>query len=268
MKWNVEGLCAERCYHGADETIAWSGFIVTDQGEFAEFLSGPVKDRLRDRERDDEFAAELQALATTGMASEFLEKLLNAVPASDTADIGEALAECVLESDRDREITWPWNTSRDRRTPRASLPGADLVGFCRHDGVVLLLFGEVKTSADKRVPPRVMSNRDGMPWQLGQNATELGIQHSLLKWLRSRCLTAELKGLYRAAVSRYVSSGGKEMLLVGVLLRDTTPAEGDVNRRVQELANRIGRPTQAELTVLYLPASICDWKDICQGRAT
>ena len=48
-------------------------------------------------------------------------------------------------------VDWPWNTVRNRRTPRASLPGADLVGFYRENDTVLLLFGEVKTSSDTTV---------------------------------------------------------------------------------------------------------------------
>ena len=82
------------------------------------------------------------------MATEFVERLLKAVPEPEGWEVGEALAECALERDSGREVHWPWNTVRDRRTPRASLPGTDLVGFCRQGATVLLLFGEVKTGED------------------------------------------------------------------------------------------------------------------------
>ena len=98
----------------------------------------------------------MRGLATTGMNTEFVERLLNAVPGPKNWEIGEALAECMLAAGPRCEIRWPWHSVRDCRTPRASLPGADLVGFCRKGEVVLLLFGEVKTSQDESSPPRVM----------------------------------------------------------------------------------------------------------------
>ena len=74
------------------------------------------------------------------MATEFVERLLNSLPNTKDWEIGEALAECALQSDSEHDVSWPWNTVCDRRTPRASLPGADLVGFLREDEDVFLLF--------------------------------------------------------------------------------------------------------------------------------
>ena len=45
---------------------------------------------------------------------------------------------------------------RDRRTPRASLRGADLIGFHCENEALFLLLGEVRTSSEKNTPPRVM----------------------------------------------------------------------------------------------------------------
>ena len=53
------------------------------------------------------------------METEFVERILNAVPELKGWEIGEALAECALGNDAGREVHWPWNTVRDRRTPRA-----------------------------------------------------------------------------------------------------------------------------------------------------
>ncbi len=160
---------------------------------------------------------------------------------------------------RDREICWPWNLVRDRRTPRASLPGADLVGFYKEDDAVLLLFGEVKTSSDQSTPPNVMNGSGGMAWQLKEEATRLDIQHSLLKWLRARCVSPDHRWLYRAAVERYVRSLGKEILLVGILLRDTKPNELDVTARAKFLAASLGSPTRIEISAWYLPIPIKHW---------
>ncbi len=204
-------------------------------------------------------------MATTGMQTTFVENLLRAVPAEKSWAIGEALAECVLADDHTREICWPWNLVRDRRTPRASLPGADLVGFCKEGQSVLLLFGEVKTSSDAGTPPKVMNGSGGMTWQLEEEATRLDIQHALLKWLRSRCDTPEHRELYQAAVRRYVQSVGKEILLVGILLRDTGPDELDLTARAKALAAKLGSPTRIEITAWYLPVPIKDWPPLLHG---
>src|SRR5690606_29430437 len=126
---------------------------------------------------------------------------------------------------------WPWNTVRDRRTPRASLPGTDLVGFYRQGETVLLLFGEVKTSSEQSAPPNVMYGGSGMTWQLEESAKRLDIQRSLLQWLHARCLVEPYRDLYEKAVSRYLCSEGKELLIVGVLIRDTQPNEADLQSR-------------------------------------
>jgi hypothetical protein len=194
-----------------------------------------------------------------------LETFLAAVPEETSWVVGEALAEAILAEDENREVVWPWNERRDRRTPQASLPGADLVGFCRDEQGVCLLFGEVKTSADGKSPPQVMTGHSGIAWQLESNATRLGVQHALLLWLRARCLTPELVAMYREAVGRYLNSGGKDILIVGVLLRDTSCREQDVKGRSRYLAGRLSTPTRVQVMAWYLPVPIRDWASLLGG---
>ena len=255
----VAALAPEIRYSGSKDAAQWRGHAVVDEGRFKSYMASRVKARVEDDEAQEQFAAELRGMATTGMATEFVENLLRAVPEEKSWAVGEALAECVLADDETREICWPWNLVRDRRTPRASLPGADLVGFCKEDDAVLLLFGEVKTSSDANTPPNVMNGSGGMAWQLKDEATRLDIQHALLKWLRARCKSDEHRALYQAAVHRYVQSLGKEILLVGILLRDTKPNELDVTARAKALAESLGSPTRIEITAWYLPVPIEDW---------
>src|SRR5829696_1053471 len=144
----VAGLASDTRYSGSKDSAQWRGKAVTDGAIFRSYIIARVRSRVEDEDAQEPFAAELRAMATTGMATEFVENLLRAVPEEKSWAIGEALAECVLADDTDREICWPWNLVRDRRTPRASLPGADLVGFCKEGEAVVLLFGEVKTSSD------------------------------------------------------------------------------------------------------------------------
>lgn len=263
----VAALAPEIRYSGSKDSAQWRGHAVVDEERFRSYVADRVKARVEDDEAQDPFAAELRGMATTGMATEFVESLLRAVPEEKLWAVGEALAECVLADDDAREICWPWNLVRDRRTPRASLPGADLVGFCKEGDAALLLFGEVKTSSDASTPPKVMNGSGGMAWQLKDEATRLDIQHALLKWLRARCESSEHRALYRAAVQRYVRSLGKEILLVGILLRDTEPNELDVTARTKSLVESLVSPTRIEITAWYLPVPIEDWPALLHGGA-
>lgn len=263
----IAALSPETHYSGSKDSAQWRGHLVTDEARFRSYMADRVKARVGDDEAQDPFAAELRGMATTGMATEWVEQLLRAVPEETSWAVGEALAECVLADDETREICWPWNLVRDRRTPRASLPGADLVGFCKEGDAVLLLFGEVKTSSDASTPPNVMNGSGGMAWQLKDEATRLDIQHALLKWLRARCASPAHRTLYQAAVTRYVQSLGKEILLVGILLRDTEPNERDVIARANDLAKSLPSPTRIEITAWYLPIPIKDWPVLLHGGA-
>ncbi|NEX18812.1 hypothetical protein G3480_00490 [Thiorhodococcus mannitoliphagus] len=261
----IAALSPETRYSGSNDSAQWRGHVVIDEARFRSYVASRVKARVEDDEAQDPFAAELRGMATTGMETEWVEQLLRSVPEEKSWAVGEALAECVLADDESREICWPWNSVRDRRTPRASLPGADLVGFCKEGDVVLLLFGEVKTSSDASTPPNVMNGSGGMAWQLKDEATRLDIQHALLKWLRARCESPEHRALYQAAVTRYVQSLGREILLVGILLRDTEPNERDVIARANDLAKSLPSPTRIEITAWYLPVPIEDWAVLVHG---
>jgi hypothetical protein len=261
-------LTSTTCYSGSHGSACWRGRVVDNADAFREYLNERVAVRVADNEADDSFAAELRGMATTGMDTEFVEQLLCSVPEQQSWAIGEAFAECVLADDPTLDVCWPWNMVRDRRTPRASLPGADLVGFCRQGETVVLLFGEVKTSSDKSAPPNVMYGRGGMAWQLEEEATKLDIHHALLKWLRVRCMSEEHISFYRKAVQRYLQSQGKEIILVGVLLRDTTANELDVVNRSITLAGKLEAPTQIEITAWYLPIAIEDWPSLLAEDAT
>ena len=249
-------------YSGESNPVQWEGRLVEDKVRFTRYIREVVQPRIADEETD--FDTELRSLATTGMTTQFLERLLKAVPNPENWELGEALAECALRDDSGRQVCWPWNLVRDRRTPRASLPGADLVGFYFEDETVLLLVGEVKTSSDSNTPPGVMSGGGGMAWQLEQNAKRLDVQHALLIWLHSRCKEQPFRDLYKKAVERYLESGGKDLLLIGVLIRDTPPSELDLKARGTTLAVRLNDLKRVDLIAWYLPIRIVNWAPLLQ----
>lgn len=252
------------CFSNSNGCVLWHGKQVVDTDEFSSYLCGPVRDRLIDQEGTQQYESDLNALATTGMAIDTLkELLLGEEQQREPWEIGEALAECLLEEEYG--VKWPWNTERDKRTPKASLPGADLIGFIKVDGQMLLLVGEVKTSNDTSNPPNVMYGRSGMIHQLDQLASNLCVHHCLLYWLYFRCKHTDLWTSFQEAVKIYLQSRGRALALFGILLRDTTPNYLDLKNRAETLSRDLVVPTKAELYAWYFPAPISAWSSLVAG---
>lgn len=244
-------------YGAQDRQVSWRGVSMDDGDEFNAFMTSDVASRLHDEEGATEFEAHLRGLANTGFARDSLNAVLAAeIPEERDWAVGEAMAEAYLE--REHQITWPWNMERDKRTPKTSLPGADLVGF-RTDGEhAHLALGEVKTSTDAQTPPGVMSGRSGMTHQIDDLVTNLSLMCQLLKWLQPRCKGTEHETSFNAAVGLLFDSGNKAIALFGVLIRDTQPNELDLKARGQALAEAIQGPTTCQLIAMYLPCAISD----------
>lgn len=199
----------------------------------------------------------MRGLASTGFASNSLDDILAAeVPEERDWAIGEAMAEAYLT--RRHDVTWPWNMERDKRTPKASLPGADLVGFEIIGADVRLVLGEVKTSSDSDTPPNVMNGRGGMIHQIDKLASDLGVLNCLLKWLLPRCKGTEYETFFNSAIIRLLHSGNRAVAMFGVLIRDTEPNERDLKARGQSLAVTLLEPSTCKLISLYLPCAVAD----------
>lgn len=173
-------LAFQEIYAGRSGSVRWEGRRVTDEDQFRLFMLKNVKSRTADDAST--FAFDLHSLALTGMGQEHLKKTLNAMPQPNEWEMGEAFVECALTRLANMQVVWPWNDGRDRKAPRASLPGLDLVGFCHTDEKAFLIFGEIKTSSQVLTPPRVM---DDMVKQLKQTR-DLDRSLSCLKWLHAR----------------------------------------------------------------------------------
>lgn len=115
-------------YSNTQDSTSWNGVCFAGGIEFDEFMSNEVASRLHDDEGKAELKSHLNSLASTGFAQDSLKAILEAEhPEERDWAVGEALAEAWLS--REHSVVWPWNMERDKRTPKASLPGADLVGF-------------------------------------------------------------------------------------------------------------------------------------------
>ena len=254
------------CYSDSYDHVNWQGKRVCDTDEFKTYLQDPVRRRLIDESQRTSFESDLRALATTDMASTMLKNVLEASETErEPWEIGEALAECLLKDQY--EVSWPSNTERDKRTPKASLPGADLIGFIKINGQILLTLGEVKTSRDSNNPPGVMTGRGGMIHQLDRIANELKIHNKLLNYLHSRCKNTKFWPLYQEAVTYYLESRGHAIVLFGMLMRDTDPNQLDLENRALNLSKCVDSPTKVELIAWYLPCPVNEWPELVMGDA-
>lgn len=263
MPVEVKALPCRIAYEGNDGCAHWAGHEVGDAEHTRAFLNGAVRYRAEDEPATGMFEDELRALATTDMAVDNLSQFLNDSVEREGWELGEAFAEVLLEQDTHRRVLWPWNNARDRKTPRASLPGADLVGFAFAGGDWNLLLGEVKTSSDSSCPPNVMYGKKGLTWQLETNALGKEIQRTLLRWLRMRCTTPETVSAYKTAVRRLLETGA--LLVVGILLRDTSPDARDVEGRARHLGSALAAPQRVEVLAWYLPIPIEEWPRVAGG---
>lgn len=223
-----------------------------------------VASRLHDDLGRADFTSHLNSLASTGFAQNSLRAILDAEhPEERDWAVGEAVAEAWLE--REHGVVWPWNMERDKRTPKASLPGADLVGFVTRGSETRLALGEVKCSSDVNTPPNVMIGRSGMTHQLENLATDVGLLHTLIRWLQPRCRGNSAERYFNSAISLLLQSGNTAITLFGVLVRDTIPNELDLRSRGQHLGGVVNTPTGCHLFALYLPCSVASLPDHVKG---
>ena len=244
-------------YESHNHQVSWCGVSMADGDVFNTFLTNDVASRLNDKEGSVSFEAHLRSLPSTGFSRDSLDDILS-VPISEARGwvIGEAIAEAYLS--RKHKITWPWNMARDKRNPKASLAGADLIGFRGSGEEARLVLGEVKTSSDTNAPPGVMNGRSGMTHQIDKLANNLSLIYQILQWLYFRCKDTEHQESFDTAISFLLNSGGKDIALFGVLIRDTQPNELDIQASGKTLAGTLQAPTTCHLTAIYLPCGITD----------
>jgi hypothetical protein len=245
-------------YEGTHAQTSWSGISLQECSDLDSFMCGEVADRLHDAEGRSEFRAHLRGLALTDFGKASLEAVLGAETTEERDwAVGEALAEALLTAAH--EVQWPWNMERDKRNPKASLPGADIVGFIPVGRRFRLALGEVKTSAEVAHPPQVMSGRSGhIGHQIDTLAGDLGIICQLLKWLQPRCKGTGFEAAFNSAVEDYLNSGHGAATLFGILIRDTSANELDLKGRRAALGAKVPARTSCILLAVYLPHKISD----------
>jgi hypothetical protein len=263
----VSESLATLVYEKREQQVCWQGYDLPDNDVFDSFITKDVAARLNDEEGSIEFKSHLRSLSLTGFGKSSLEAVLDAgVPEERDWAVGEAFAEAWLSEEHN--VIWPWNMERDKRNTKASLPGADLIGFVVNETESRLVLGEVKSSTEKKHPPQVMSGRGGhIGHQIDSLANNLGTITQLLKWLCPRCKNTEFEGLYNASLTLYFNSGNKAVSIFGVLIRDTKPNELDLKSRGEALSCSLSAPTSCYLIALHLPCKIAALPERVKGGA-
>lgn len=243
----------------------YSGYLL-ENDEATGLLQNDVKKRLLDESQRKDFVATLENLKNdTGFISEQLlvdiQSLVNAKVNAREFEIGEALAEVILE--KNFRCRFYWNKLRDARNPKGNMAGADLVGFIQYDNETLFLFGEVKSSSENKYPPQVLTQKDsGMIDQLKDLYKDHQKRLILISYLQSKInLNEDIKKDFNSAIHSYYTQGNNYQIF-GVLVRDTDANEEDLKTVYNTLTKDILEPTGLRLLAIYMPMKKEEWLSI------
>lgn len=248
-------------FKSAKNNVSYIGLRVTNPEDCVNWLNGPVRARAYDAE---EITALEDFMRVEGFDN---SELYAAITTSDEQltekDIGETMAELALQARM--QAIWPTNRRRDMRSVRASLPGADIVGFapCEGEGHQFI-FAEVKTSSDKKAPPAVMYGDKGLEYQLHTLATDRVVLRRLLIYSYSRVRGTPLMKEWREAFACLANDYPGGAKLVGVLVRDTMPQEKDVSHHASILSGKLPESDNISLMALYICVQAKDWPQHCK----
>jgi hypothetical protein len=112
----------------------------------------------------------------------------------------------------------------------------------------------VKTSTDDDVPPNVTYGRHGLKQQLEDLRDSKATRDILFLYLGFRAKGAPWAPTYQHAARRYLADSS-DIAIFGILIRDTTPADGDLKARAKALAGACPASTVIHLLAIYLPAN-------------
>lgn len=245
-------------YDAGTPPVAARGYSYT-QEELDGARSSEIPALLQDEQGLADLSEFCSDLVLTGFGADTLKDTLKPLPDENHSKgwrEGEALAEAWLTTHRGCEFPWPFK--RDLRHPRASLPGAELVGVCSSAPTDhLLVFGQVKTSKEAKNPPQVVTNKaDGLVRQMTDLREKDDLKKSIILYLTYRALSepaASWVMKFRSALTKYCDSGKLALVIFGVLLRDVAAKALDVSSAAEVLAVGCHALTRMELVALYLP---------------
>ena len=241
--------------------IQVAGFAAESEEECRRYFVRRISTKIAESDAAELLKQHLVELETTGFNLGGLLEQVESSPQAKDWEIGEAFAETVLEDEY--EAMFPWSTSFDKRTRKASLPGPDLVGLQSH-ATPRFAFGQVKSSSEGRVPPQVVNyGTDCLRNQMTQLLHVPANQQQLVSWLLVRMRGTEWETAFSEALKRY-SEG--DLWLVGVLVSGgRAQNEKDLTSICAKIAHKL-EGAEVHLLGFYLPFHKDEWVDIIYGR--
>ena len=248
------------------ETRKYEGVSYTEN-EIREIFLTQIKEKLLDTEGTDELSENLLDEYNDLNSTDFdTSYLVNILKLDDIIDehipwrIGEAFAEYFIETTLPAKFYY--NELRDTRNVFGNKTGADLLGFININGEKIFLFGEVKTSSEKKSPPNVLQGRHGMIDQLKNLSENAKITRQLVRnfgfKVKDLDNTNPFRIDYLSALKNYTFN---KFHLIGVLVRDTEPNENDLRARFKNLSENITNEIGINLTALYIPVKMEEWNN-------
>lgn len=236
-------------YDASHERVTAIGSSWTSE-ELDAFLRDHVLAIIWDEVGAAELATFAAEIAETQFESSKILEILQTESPMEPWRISEAIAEAFFIECR--ACAFPWPDGRDNRTPNASLPGADLVGFVGPPGQERFAFGEVKSSSEDKAPPNVAYGKHGLVAQLEHLRDDGELRRTLMAYLAFRAQNADWKDEFKQAMKRYANDE-RDFALFGFLVRDTSPDSADLASRALALSNTELQPVTIELRAKYLP---------------
>ena len=248
-------------YREEDTSIRILGRRTTSTHEFRRYVQIRVRERLRRSSSREQLREYISELASTGFATATLDAVaVDDVPLA-AWEIGEVLAEVLLEDTAQAQFPWP--PSWDKRSATASLPGPDLIGFLGDPGSERFLFGEVKASDAIDVHSSVIRGDDGLRRQLERLLFAEERRQLLIAWLSVRAAGRDWQPRFDRCLAAYLASPSQGVV-VGVLLRGSDPDQADL-QPVRAVVESRDSPYRLLLFGYYLPVRLDELPEVLEG---
>jgi len=248
-------------YNMKKEHTILDGWCFSSESDCSHYLKTRVKAKIEQANSTSLLQEYLVEMADTGFNTDVLRMQVDNPPLPKDWEVGEAFAEVMLEDKFD--VSFPWPTAWDKRTPNASLPGPDIPGFYNKE-FPQFLFGEVKSSSEERFPPQVVNSGDDcLCSQIKRLLAFEPRRQQLIGWLLVRTKDSpRWKPIFDHAMGLYAQG---EACVCGVLVRGgISPTTDDLSAVQDEVTSCTGT-FKVILLAFYLPFEKSKWVEIIYG---
>jgi len=227
------GIIWNRSYAENEGNVTIEGNYTSSISDFKRYLQTKFQKEIKYYLGDANFEELINNLSDTGFDTSTLETALASHHSLTSWEWGECFAYDQVEKHLGIKI--PWSPFWDRRIRRTSLPGGDIVGLKDDGHNVIFVFGEIKTSSQKKHPPDVITKtNDGIIDQIKRLASRKTIKDHI-QWLCLRADGKDWKEDFDKAMKYYVQHD-IGYIIIGLLIRDTSPNVQDLRCVLENLS--------------------------------